>query len=167
MSNLNLNNVPVKSIKKFYTKRGFTEEIREDNGDIGMSKNCYFTAEYFGAAKGSGETKATEPSWLTTPNGKEYCIVMGYAKVKNMPQLTGELQKCILNKVSYDSGEFELNVMYSAIAHIPLLDADENRVENFNEIFFTVFENKGTNNDMSDLMADEWTAFLAEEELDD
>jgi hypothetical protein len=84
-----------------------------------------------------------------------------------MPQLTGELQKCILNKVSYDSGEFELNVMYSAIAHIPLLDADENRVENFNEIFFTVFENKGTNNDMGDLMADEFTAFLAEEELDD
>ena len=40
MSNLNLNNVPVKSIKKFYTKKGFTEEIREDNGDIGMSKNC-------------------------------------------------------------------------------------------------------------------------------
>ena len=148
MKNLNLKELPVKTVKKFYTTKGFKEEVREDNGDINMSRNCSFTAEYFAPAKGSGVTKATEPTWLETDNGKFYCIVMGYAKVKNMSKVGDTLQRCILNKKSYDNGDFELGTMYSAVCHVPILDAEGERHEEFNQIFFTVFENEGTNNDM-------------------
>ena len=57
--------------------------------------------------------------------------------------------------------------MYSSIANIPMTNEEGDKLEDFNDIYFTVFENEATNNDMGDLMNDEWTAFMAEEDLED
>lgn len=164
MKNANLitamQNAPIELVQEFYSEYGFTPEVREDNGDTNMSKNCQFTAKYFAPAKGSGMTEGTEPDWRMTDNGKEYCIVMGYAKVKGFP-FADKLQKCILNKKSYDNGDFELSTMYSSVCHIPMLDAEGNKHTEFNDIFFVVFENVATNNDMGDLVANEFEAFMA------
>ena len=92
---------------------------------------------------------------------------MGIAKVKKMPTVSTEPKLCILNKTSYDNGDFELDTMYSSIANIPMTNEEGYKLEDFNDIYFTVFENEATNNDMGDLMNDEWTAFMAEEDLED
>lgn len=144
---------PVEVVQEFYEEKyKFTVEARPDDGSTEMTKNCIFKAKYFVPAKGSGVTEGTEPDWRTTDNGKEYCLVMGYAKINGVPEIGTELQKCILNKVSYDKGDFEMGVPYSSMCKIPMLDGDGNKHQEFNDIYFTVFENKATNNDMSDLV---------------
>ena len=161
MNNLNfMSDQPVELVQEFYENFGYEATARQDDGSTEMLKSCTFRAKYFAPAKGSGVTEGTEPDWKTTPSGKQYCMVMGYAKVKGFPELSG-LHKCLLNKVSYDSGEFELDVLYSSISKIPLLDGDGNRHPEFNDIYFTVFENKATNNDMSDLAGNKYQQWLA------
>ena len=92
---------------------------------------------------------------------------MGIAKVKKMATVSLEPKLCILNKKSYDNGDFELDHMYSSLANIPMTNEEGTKLEDFNDIYFTVFENEATNNDMGDLMNDEWAAFMAEEDLED
>ena len=70
----------------------------------------------------------------------------------------------MLNKKSYYTGDFELGVLYSSISKIPLLDGDGNKHPDFNDIYFTVFENKATNNDMSDLAGDKFKQWMAKRE---
>ena len=164
MNDLNfMSDQPVELVQEFYESFGYETSARQDNGSTELVKNCAFKAAYFAPAKGSGLTEGTEPDWKTTENGKQYCIVMGYAKVKGFSELSG-LQQCLLNKASYDTGDFELNVLYSSISKIPLLDADGNKHPDFNDIYFTVFENKATNNDMSDLAGDKFKQWMAKRE---
>lgn len=151
---------PVEFVQGFYEDYGYVATARPDDGSTEMLSNCKFTAKYFAPAKGSGLTEGTEPNWKTTDGGKQYCIVMGYCKVKGFPELSGTLQQCLLNKKSYDTGEFELNVLYSSISKIPMLDANGNKHPDFNDIYFTVFENKATNNDMSDLAGNKFKLWL-------
>ena len=163
--NLSMDKVPVEQVQKFYEKKGFELATNEETGDSHMERNCSFTAKYFISDKGGNE--ATEPTWRKTPSGKEYCLLMGIAKVKKMPSVSTEPKLCILNKASYDNGDFELDTMYSSIANIPMTNEEGDKLEDFNDIYFTVFENEATNNDMGDLMNDEWTAFMAEEDLEE
>jgi len=151
---------PVEFVQAFYEDNGYVATARPDDGSTEMLSNCKFTAKYFAPAKGSGLTEGTEPNWKTTDGGKQYCIVMGYCKVKGFPELSGTLQQCLLNKKSYDTGDFELNVLYSSISKIPMLDANGNKHPDFNDIYFTVFENKATNNDMSDLAGNKFKLWL-------
>ena len=161
MSDLNfMNEQPVEFVQEFYEAHGFETTARPDNQDTEMVKNCSFRAKYFAPAKGSGLTEGTEPDWKTTDNGKQFCIVMGYAKVKGLP--LDELHKCLMNKTSYDNGDFELDTLYSSICKIPLLDGDGKEHEEFNQIYFTVFENKSTNNDMSDLVGNKFATWMAQ-----
>jgi len=153
---------PAELVQEFYENYGYELNARQDDGSTEMVMNCTFRAKYFAPAKGSGLTEGTEPDWKTTDNGKEYCIVMGYAKVKGFEEVSAELQKCILNKTSYDNGDFELGVLYSSISKIPMLDPDGNKQQDFNDIYFTVFENKATNNDMNDLAGNKFSKWLAE-----
>lgn len=164
--NLSMKDVPVKKVQGFYeSKYQFKSVLNEETGETHMEKNCSFTARYFISDKGGDQ--ATEPSWRTSPSGKEYCLIMGDAKVKGMPQLGDAPQLCILNKKSYDNGDFEIGTLYSAICNIPMLDADGNRHQDFNDIYFTVFENESTNNDMSDILADEWASFVEDEDTEE
>jgi hypothetical protein len=41
-----------------------------------------------------------------------------------------------------------------------MLDANGNKHPDFNDIYFTVFENKATNNDMSDLAGNKFKLWL-------
>ncbi len=162
MNDLNfMSDQPVELVQEFYESFGYEANARQDDGSTEMLKNCSFKAAYFAPAKGSGLTEGTEPDWKTTDNGKQYCMVMGYAKVKGMPEVSS-LQKCLLNKVSYDTGDFELGVLYSSISKIPLLDGDGNKHPEFNDIYFTVLENKATNNDMNDLAGNKYKLWLAQ-----
>ena len=163
--NSTMDKVPVERVQKFYENKGFTLTTNDESGDTHMEKNCSFTAKYFISDKGGNE--ATEPTWRTSPSGKEYCLLMGIAKVKKLPTVSTEPKLCILNKASYDNGDFELDTMYSSIANIPMTNEEGYKLEDFNDIYFTVFENEATNNDMGDLMNDEWAAFMADEDLED
>lgn len=157
---------PVEIVQEFYESFGYEANARPDDGSTEMVKNCTFKAKYFAPAKGSGLTEGTEPDWKTTDNGKQYCIVMGYCKVKGFQEVSVTLQKCLLNKVSYDTGDFELGVLYSSISKIPLLDGNGKRHPEFNDIYFTVFENKATNNDMSDLAGNKFNQWLEKRKAD-
>ena len=86
---------------------------------------------------------------------------MGIAKVRGLQEISEEPKVCILNKTSYDAGDFELDTLYSSICNIPMLDAEGQKHEDFNDIYFTVFENEATNNDMSDMAGSKFAQFMA------
>lgn len=151
-------NAPIELVREFYENYGFSEEVREDNGDINMMSNCSFKARAFTGENGG---EATEPFWRDTENGKQYCFVLGTGKVKGLPNISAEEKLCILNKVSYDAGDFELGKLYSSVCNVPMTDAEGKRHPKFNDIYFTVFENIATNNDMGDLVSNEFEAFMA------
>jgi hypothetical protein len=162
MNLVDMNGASVEDVQAFYESLGFEVESGQDrsgNPTTQMQKNCSFRATHF--TPESGNEKATEPFWRTTPSGKEYCLVMGIAKVKGLQEIANEPKICILNKTSYDRGDFELDTLYSSICNIPLLGADGNKAEDFNDIYFTVFENQATNNDMSDMASNKFAEFMA------
>lgn len=159
-----MDNAPVEEVQEFYEDfiGGFTVETGQDgdgNPTTQMQKNCTFRASHFAPEKGS--EPQTEPFWRTTPGGKEYCFVIGIAKVKGLKELSEDPQRCILNKKSYDAGDFELNKLYSSICNVPLLNHEGEKADDFNQIYFTVFENAATNNDMSDLAGSKFADFMA------
>lgn len=166
MSDLNLLNAMTNYepaiLQEFYESEGFEPVANPVTMDTELVKNCKFTPEYYAPAKGSGETQGTEPDWKNNSEGsdKQYCIVMGKAKVKGFNFGDVPMQ-CLLNKTSYDNGDFELGTLYSSKCKIYLLDAEGEKHSQYNEIYFTVFENEATNNDMSDLAADKFQAWLA------
>ena len=98
--NSTMDKVPVEKVQKFYENKGFTLTTNDETGDTHMEKNCSFTAKYFISDKGGDQ--ATEPTWRTSPSGKEYCLLMGIAKVKKMATVSLEPKLCILNKTSDD-----------------------------------------------------------------
>ena len=164
MNLVDMNGAPVEDVQAFYESEGigFKAEAGQDrngNPTTQMQKNCSFRATHF--VPESGNEKATEPFWRTTPSGKQYCLVMGIAKVKGLQEISEEPKTCILNKTSYDAGDFELDTLYSSICNVPLLDADGNKAKDFNDIYFTVFENEATNNDMSDMAGSKFAQFMA------
>jgi len=162
MNLVDMNDAPVEDVQAFYESFNFEVESGQDkdgNATTVMQRNCSFRATHF--TPESGNEPATEPFWRTTPNGKEYCLVMGIAKVKGLQELSDEPKTCILNKTSYDAGDFELDTLYSSICNVPLLDADGNKAKDFNDIYFTVFENEATNNDMSDIAGSKFAQFMA------
>lgn len=157
-----MNDASPEDVQMFYEENGFEATATQDkdgNPETAMTKNCTYVAEYF--IPESGNEPSDSPFWRTSQSGKEFCLLMGKAKVKGFPELSRENMVCLLNKKSYDAGEFELNTRYSSICKVPLLDTDGNKHQDFNDIYFTVFENEATNNDMSDLAADKFQAFLA------
>ena len=133
--NSTMEKVPVEKVQKFYENKGFVLTTNDESGDTHMEKNCSFTAKYFISDKGGNE--ATEPTWRTSPSGKEYCLLMGIAKIS--PQW---IEKSWAMDKIITISEHSKNVFSS-----------------------TSYE--ATNNDMGDLMNDEWTAFMAEEDLED
>ena len=47
-----------------------------------------------------------------------------------------------------------------------MLDADGNKAKDFNDIYFTVFENEATNNDMSDIAGSKFAQFMAKKKAE-
>lgn len=167
MNLVDMNGASPEDVQEFYESFNFEVESGQDrdgNPTTQMQRNCSFRATHF--TPESGNEKGTEPFWRTTPGGKEYCLVMGIAKVKGLQELSDEPKICILNKKSYDAGDFELDTLYSSICVVPLLNAEGNKAEDFNDIYFTVFENEATNNDMSDIAGSKFADFMAKKKAE-
>ena len=162
MNLTSMNDASVEDVQAFYEDLQFEVEVGQDkdgNATTVMQRNCSFRATHF--TPESGNEPATEPYWRETPSGKEYCFVMGIAKVKGLPEISDEPKLCILNKTSYDAGDFEIGTLYSSLCNVPLLNAEGNKDESFNDIYFTVFENEATNNDMSDIAGSKFAQWMA------
>ncbi len=135
---------------KMFESLGWEESVNPETGVKSMQGNCGFKATKF-----AGED-ATTPNWQKSENSdNEYCFVIGNAKVKNFGNLcrnedgSPKEQIALLNKKSYDTGEFELGKSFSSLVSFDIENEDGTLCTEFEDAKFVVFENTKTDNDAS------------------
>lgn len=137
-----MNSYEIEGLLGMFESIGFSQTTNPESGVKAVEGACGFTPIKF-----AGKDETT-PNWNTNSNNKEYCFVLGYAKQSNFNDLcydeNGEqkLQLAILNKKTYDTGEFELNKHFSSIVGFDIETEGGELIPNFaDKPKFVVFEN--------------------------
>tara|TARA_R100001443_G_C3342928_1_gene174904 strand:+ start:576 stop:1067 length:492 start_codon:yes stop_codon:yes gene_type:complete len=139
---MNGNSYEMDVLLEMFDSINFTETTNPETGVKAVEGACGFTAVKF-----AGKDETT-PNWVTNSNGKEYCFVLGYAKQSSFNDLCYDekgqqkLQLALLNKKTYDTGEFELDKHFSSILSFDIETEDGEIIPNFaDNPRFVVFEN--------------------------
>lgn len=137
-----MNSYEIDVLLEMFDSIGFSETTNPETGVKAVEGTCGFTAVKFA---GKDETV---PNWQTNSNDKEYCFVLGYAKQSNFNDLCYDengdqkLQIALLNKKTYDTGEFELDKHFSSILSFDIETEEGELIPNFaDRPRFVVFEN--------------------------